>query len=151
MLNEPVTGEASEAASLFIALADDIDTGKAGLKKPALIVAGGETTVTIRGTGTGGRNQEMALAFACRLFETRQDGKNIFFLSAGTDGIDGPTDAAGAMITPALKGIIRDQGIDPGRYLENNDANRFFEKTGHLIKTGPTGTNVCDLQLLIVN
>jgi len=150
VLENPITGEAREAAALFASLAAEVEAEKSGLKKPVLIIAGGETTVTIRGNGTGGRNQEMALAYACRLMETLPDSEDIYFLSAGTDGIDGPTDAAGALVTPAMRGIIKEQGLDPHSYLRNNDSYHFFEKAAHLFRTGQTGTNVCDIQLLII-
>jgi hydroxypyruvate reductase len=151
VLADPITGEAREAAALFASLAADVEAGKSGLKKPVLIIAGGETTVTIQGTGTGGRNQEMALAFAVRLMETRPDFDNIYFLSAGTDGIDGPTDAAGALVSPDIRGIIRELGLNPRASLADNDSYRFFGHTGHLFRTGQTGTNVCDIQLLMVS
>lgn len=150
VLPDPITGEARDAATSFTSLVTEIEAGKSGLKRPVLIIAGGETTVTISGAGTGGRNQEMALAFACRLMETRTDSENIYFLSAGTDGIDGPTDAAGALVTPATGKTIRKLGIDPCSYLEDNDSHHFFEKVGGLFRTGQTGTNVCDIQLLIM-
>jgi glycerate 2-kinase len=150
ILTTSLSGEARQIAHFFSSLAHDIDSGRSDLRKPALIVTGGETTVTIHGTGKGGRNQEMVLAFLCNLMDERPDSGNIFFLSAGTDGIDGPTDAAGAIITPALSETVRELRIDPYRYLEENDSYHFFEKTGHLFKTGATNTNVCDIQLLIV-
>jgi len=120
------------------------------LNKPALLITGGETTVTIRGRGMGGRNQEIALAFALDLYKSCPDPKNIFFLSAGTDGTDGPTDAAGAFVTPDLIEIMKGHELEALDHLDNNDAYHFFEARDLLFKTGPTKTNVCDIQLLIV-
>lgn len=150
ILTSSLTGEAREIARFFAALARDIERGISDFPRPALLIAGGETTVTIRGSGTGGRNQEMALAFLAELLERHPSSEGIHFLSAGTDGNDGPTDAAGAVVDAALMERVRSEGIDPADYLARNDAYHFFERIGALFKTGPTGTNVCDIQLLIV-
>lgn len=150
VLSTTLTGEAREIARSFSSLARDIDSGRSNFGKPALLIAGGETTVTVRGNGKGGRNQEMALAFLCDLIDFFPEFKNISFLSAGTDGIDGPTDAAGAFVTHDLKEKMDKLRLKPHEYLENNDSYPFFEATGHLLKTGPTNTNVCDIQILIV-
>lgn len=150
ILTTSLTGEAREIARFFSSMARDIDQGISDFPRPALLIAGGETTVTVRGTGTGGRNQEMALAFLVDMLENHPGLEKICFLSAGTDGNDGPTDAAGAIIDKALMERVRSLGINPAVYLENNDAYHFFGRTGALFKTGPTGTNVCDLQLLAV-
>lgn len=149
-LTSSLSGEAREIARFFTALAKDVDQKMSDFAKPALIVAGGETTVTIRGTGKGGRNQEMALAFLMDLLESYEDFTNIYFLSGGTDGNDGPTDAAGAFAFYEMKDEIAQFGLNPSEFLENNDAYHFFEKLRGLIMTGPTNTNVCDVQLLIV-
>lgn len=114
--------------------------------RPLALIFFGECTVTIRGSGKGGRNQELALRMAFRMKERDQP---TLFLSAGTDGIDGPTDVAGAVsdqhtITRAMKA-----GIDPNHYLSNNDSYHFFREVGGHIKTGPTGNNVMDLQFLL--
>ena len=106
--------------------------------------------MTIRGTGKGGRNQEMALAFLIDLLESYPDFQGIHFLSGGTDGNDGPTDAAGAVVSFDMKKAVLQKGLKPLEYLENNDSYHFFEKLGGLVMTGPTNTNVCDVQLLIV-
>ena len=149
-LTSSLTGEAREIAHFFAALARDLDQGLTAFERPALLIAGGETTVTIRGDGKGGRNQELALAFLVDLLATSPDLERIVFLSGGTDGQDGPTDAAGAVISAGVRERITALELDPGTYLARNDAYRFFEQTGSLLMTGPTGTNVCDLQLLIV-
>ncbi len=150
LLTSTLTGEAREAAKFFASVARDIRRGTADFARPALIVAGGETTVTIRGTGKGGRNQEMALSFLNEFFDNQPGAEGIYFLSAGTDGTDGPTDAAGALVGPGLPGEAARIGLDPGPYLENNDSYHFFERAGGLFITGPTNTNVCDIQLMIV-
>jgi hydroxypyruvate reductase len=150
ILSTTLAGEASEAGLYFAQLAKDIDSGKSGIAKPAAIIAGGETTVTIRGKGKGGRNQEMALAFAIELYRIYPSSSNIFFLSAGTDGSDGPTDAAGAFVTPALMEKMKAISAKAAASLAENDAYHFFSNTGDLFKTGPTYTNVCDIQILIV-
>ena len=107
------------------------------------LIAGGETTVNVRGGGKGGRNQEFALAAAMEL--AGKDGMAV--LSAGTDGIDGPTDAAGAFADGTTVARAASLGLDPGAHLENNDAYPFFRALGDLVVTGPTGTNVADLAI----
>jgi hydroxypyruvate reductase len=150
ILSTTLAGEASEAGSYFAQLAKVIDSGKSGIAKPAAIIAGGETTVTIRGKGKGGRNQELTLAFAIELHRITPGSSNIFFLSAGTDGSDGPTDAAGACVTPELMGKMKAISAQAAASLTENDAYNFFSSTGNLFKTGPTYTNVCDIQILVV-
>lgn len=150
VLTSSLSGEAREIARFFTALAKDVDQNTSDFARPALIVAGGETTVTIRGTGKGGRNQEMALAFLIDLIESYENFTNIYFLSGGTDGNDGPTDAAGAFAFFEMKDTIVQLGLNPSEFLENNDSYHFFEKLNGLVITGPTNTNVCDVQLLIV-
>ena len=150
ILSTTLAGEASAAGAYFAQLAKDIDSGESGLAKPVAMIAGGETTVTIRGKGKGGRNQEMALAFANELHRIFPGSANIFFLSAGTDGSDGPTDAAGAFVTPALMEKMKTISAQAVVSLKKNDAYHFFDGTGDLFKTGPTYTNVCDIQILIV-
>lgn len=111
------------------------------------LLAGGETTVNVTGNGHGGRNQQFALAAAIAL----QNEPNITLLAAGTDGTDGPTDAAGAIINGSTCHTALQMGLDPCSYLLNNDAYHFFQQTGGLIKTGPTQTNVMDLVITLVN
>lgn len=150
ILSTTLAGEADGAGTYFAKLAKDIDSGKSARRKPVAMIAGGETTVTIRGKGEGGRNQEMALAFANELHRISPGSANIFFLSAGTDGSDGPTDAAGAFVTPALMEKMKTISAQAAACLAENDAYHFFDGTGDLFKTGPTYTNVCDIQILIV-
>ncbi len=109
-------------------------------------LAGGETTVTVRGRGRGGSNQEMALAAAILLDEW---DSGLTFLSGGTDGIDGLTDAAGAVVSRDTCIRARELGIDPLQFLDNNDSHTFFEQVGGLIRTGPTHTNVMDVQVIL--
>lgn len=114
--------------------------------RPILLIFYGESTVTVTGEGKGGRNQELALRGALKIAE-----KNVSWLSAGTDGIDGPTDAAGAIVDGKTIDEAKKQGINPERYLENNDSYHFHEKMGTLLKTGPTGNNLMDVTLLLVS
>lgn len=116
------------------------------VQKPAALVYFGESTVQVKGNGKGGRNQELALAIAISL----EGQHKVSLLSMGTDGIDGPTDAAGAIITSQTTLNARKQKIEPETFLSNNDAYHFHEKMGTLIKTGPTGNNLMDLQVLII-
>lgn len=150
ILTTTLTGEARRAGECLSGIVRDIDSGRSGLKKPALLILGGETTVTIHGKGKGGRNQEMALAFACMLQTICPGSSNIYFLSAGTDGTDGPTDAAGAFVTPLLMERMKGISAEAVRQLEDNDSYHFFSQQELLFKTGPTYTNVCDIQLLMV-
>jgi glycerate 2-kinase len=114
------------------------------IKKSKCLISGGETTVTVKGNGVGGRNMELALSFAIEIKGI--DG--ITLLSAGTDGTDGPTDAAGAIVDGQTVSKAKAIGIDPEAYLKNNDSYNFFMKTDELFNTGPTGTNVMDIQIV---
>jgi len=113
--------------------------------RPAAFVGGGETTVTVRGPGTGGRNHELALAAALELSGRRQ----VVILAAGTDGIDGLTEAAGAVVDPATVARARVAGIDLAAALDDNDSGTALAATGDAIRTGPTGTNVCDVVIVL--
>jgi hydroxypyruvate reductase len=146
LLSTFVQGEAREVAKLFAAIANEIAASGRPVSRPACVLAGGETTVTVRGSGKGGRNQELALAAALELAGM----PNVLLLSGGTDGSDGPTDAAGAIAdgTTVARALMR--GMDARAFLENNDAYHFFEPLGDLIVTGPTNTNVNDIMLLLV-
>ncbi|MDC7127237.1 MAG: glycerate kinase [Spirochaetales bacterium] len=146
VLSSQISGEASEAAKFYLGIARDISRELGMLPKPACIIAGGETTVTIKGDGKGGRNQEMALAFLGEL----KDEQGIYFLSGGTDGNDGPTDAAGAFASAALYKKGCSAGIRLQDYLDNNDSYNYFRQIDGLLMTGPTNTNVCDIQIVIV-
>jgi hydroxypyruvate reductase len=142
---EPITGEARLAAARFVERAV---RDAASLPRPLCVIASGETTVTVTGSGMGGRNQEFAFAMAQAI---TGNGLRAVAASIGTDGIDGPTDAAGAMIDPHTFDRARTAGIAvPERYLTENNTYEFFDRIGDLIRTGPTGTNVGDLQVILV-
>ena len=134
-------GEAREAGRRLVAVAQSQRR-----EDPLLLLAGGETTVTLRGDGRGGRNQELALAAACELEGT----SGIALLAAGTDGTDGPTEAAGAYADGGTVGRGRALGLDARAALERNDSHPFFSAEGGLLVTGPTRTNVMDLVLVLV-
>ncbi len=146
ILSTRIEGETREVAHVHAAIFQEVaDTGHP-VPPPACILSGGETTVTLRGKGKGGRNQEFALAVA--LHVEKEGG--IHFLSAGTDGTDGPTDAAGAFADGTTIERARALGLDARRHLDENDSYPFFEALGDLLLTGPTRTNVMDLRICLV-
>lgn len=141
LLTTYLQGEARQAGRLLAAVARELVASGQPLARPACIVAGGETTVTLQGDGLGGRNQEMALGAV-------QDMAGLdraALVCLATDGGDGPTDAAGAVVTGETLARAREQGLDPQEHLSRNDAYHFFEPLGDLLMTGPTMTNVNDL------
>jgi hydroxypyruvate reductase len=147
ILSATVEGEAREVARAHMTAAKKVLSSADPVEPPACILSGGETTVTLRGTGKGGRNQEFALAAALDI-----DGVgNMVVFSAGTDGTDGPTDAAGAMADSETVCRARKIGMDPLFYLNNNDSYHFFKKLGDLVITGPTNTNVMDLRIILIS
>jgi glycerate 2-kinase len=141
LLSTYVEGEAREVGRVAAALAKELAHNDRPLSRPACLVWGGETTVTVHGQGRGGRNQELALSAAVAI----EGLPGALIVALGTDGTDGPTDAAGAVATGETVARARALGIDPLAYLANNDAYPFFDALGDLIRTGPTGTNVNDL------
>jgi glycerate 2-kinase len=146
VLPRPVAGDTTKAALRHVDLAKRIKVGKGPIHPPACIISGGETTVKVRGKGLGGRNQEFVLVGALGV-----DGmKKVVFLSAGTDGTDGPTDAAGAICDGDTINRALEKGLEPKRFLDENDSYHFFHKLGDLIVTGPTYTNVMDLHLILL-
>ncbi len=146
LLSTYVEGEAREVGRVAAALAKGICADGDPLPPPACLVWGGETTVTVRGEGMGGRNQELALSAAVAL-----DGwRDVLIMALATDGADGPTDAAGAIITGETLARARERGLDAWTALEANDSYRFFDELGDSIRTGPTGTNVNDLLFVLV-
>lgn len=145
-----LTGESREAAKFLWGIARDVRKSELLVKKPACVIAGGETVVTLKGQGKGGRNQEMALAFLAELARDELKGADIHFLSASTDGTDGPTDAAGAFASAEVAAQARQAGLSIDAALRDNDSYHFFERIDRLLKTGPTMTNVCDLHMVIV-
>jgi glycerate 2-kinase len=151
MISAELQGEARDAAAFLAQSArGELGTMQAGERR--CLLSGGETTVTVRGNGMGGRNQELALAFA---LET-EGWDGVSLLSAGTDGSDGPNDAAGAVVDGTTAARARSLDIDPAAYLGNNDSYTFFREldaaagTHSHFKTGPTGTNVMDIQILLL-
>jgi hydroxypyruvate reductase len=146
VLTRALQGEARDAARDLARVATDVRAGRGPVAPPACVIAGGETTVTVRGDGVGGRCQEFALAAALALEGT----EGIVVLAAGTDGTDGPTDAAGAMADGQTVGRARERGDDGAARLDNNDSNPLFGGLGDLVVTGPTNTNLLDLYLAVI-
>ena len=146
VIDRPVTGEARHAARDLLRMATEV--AKSDPASPTCILSSGETTVRTTGSGKGGRNQELVLALARQLDTI---GATVLAASVGTDGIDGPTDAAGAIVDSTT--LARAEAADigpPERYLEDHNSYIFFDELGDLIRTGPTGTNVGDLQVILV-
>jgi glycerate 2-kinase len=144
VIEQPVTGEARETAALHVA---NVVRDTALLPRPVCVISSGETTVTVTGRGKGGRNQEFALAMAPLLKMLPGD---VVAASIGTDGIDGPTDAAGAIVDPSTLDRAAAAHLDPAAYLLDNNSYEFFDGLGDLIRTGPTGTNVGDVQVMLI-
>ncbi|MEM2123679.1 MAG: glycerate kinase [Candidatus Bathyarchaeia archaeon] len=138
-------GEAKEAGLFYAALLREIAESDRPIPKPCVLILGGETTVTVKGDGKGGRNQEAMLSASVKL--KGLDG--VACLSFGTDGLDGPTDAAGAIVDGFTYGNAEKKGLKPEEYLIRNDSYSFFRELKDLIVTGPTGTNVNDITLLV--
>jgi glycerate 2-kinase len=147
VLSSSIVGDTREAARFHSAIAKEVMSSGNPLPKPACILSGGETTVTVKGKGLGGRNQEFALVGALEIAGLEK----VVLLSGGTDGTDGPTNASGALADSTTVNRARSMGMDPKSYLENNDAYPFFEKLGDLLITGPTHTNVMDVHILLVD
>jgi glycerate 2-kinase len=142
VLSSFLEGETRDVARVHAGIAKEIDAFQRPLPRPACVISGGETTVTLRGSGKGGRNQEFVLAAAIDIAGL----KGVCVLSAGTDGTDGPTDAAGAL----CDGETLQRGPDASDYLAQNDSYSYFDRLGDLIRTGPTGTNVMDVRIVLV-
>jgi glycerate 2-kinase len=147
IISTEITGEARNIGKWLAKVA--LETHKnfrTSHHKPLCLISGGETTVTVKGNGIGGRNMELALAFALEI----EGIEGITLLSAGTDGTDGPTDAAGAIVDGQT--IVKAKAISlaPEKYLKNNDSYNFFKKIDGLFITGPTGTNVMDIQIVVI-
>lgn len=146
ILSTMLEGETKEVAQVHTGIAKEILKTGHPLSPPACVLSGGETTVTIKGEGLGGRNQEFALAAAIGLAGWTE----VVVLSGGTDGTDGPTDAAGAVADGLTVQRAQGLGLNPAASLSNNDAYPFFDKLGDLVKTGPTNTNVMDLRIMLM-
>jgi len=147
VFRDPTTGEARDAARRFVVAAAE---AARHATQPMCMIGSGETVVTVRGTGRGGRNQEFGLAGATSLSLIETGGRRAVLASAGTDGIDGPTGAAGVVVDAetVLRGAAA--GLDLHAALDNNDAYHFAAAADALIIWGPTGTNVGDLHVLLV-
>ena len=144
VLSTHIQGEAKEVGKIYSGILSDMQTNGLPMSVPAAIVAGGETTVTVTGHGKGGRNQELVLSAACGLDSV----ENVVVASMGTDGVDGPTDAAGAIADSESLARAKRRGLDAGYFLRTHNSYNFFKKLGDLIVTGPTGTNVNDIMIL---
>ncbi|MBI3683297.1 MAG: glycerate kinase [Acidobacteria bacterium] len=146
VLSTTIQVETRDVAGVHGAIAREIRDRGQPLRSPACVISGGETTVTLRGSGKGGRNQEFALAAALEIGGVR----DCVILSAGTDGTDGPTDAAGAVCDTTTIERARALGLDAAQSLAGNDSYPFFDALGDLIRTGPTNTNVMDVRFVLV-
>jgi len=147
ILSSFIEGDTRDVARLHGAIAKEIVSSDNPIPRPACILSGGETSVNVKGRGLGGRNQEFALMMAFEIDELEK----VVFLSGGTDGTDGPTDAAGAISDNTTIKRARANGLDPKSFLLNNDSYNFFKRLGDLLITGPTHTNVMDLRILLVD
>jgi glycerate 2-kinase len=145
IVSSTLTGDAAAAGKWLAEKAIGI-RNKGNMQEPLCLISGGETTVNVKGQGTGGRNMELALSFGIGISGV----KGVTLLSAGTDGTDGPTDAAGAVADGEMVHNAVGSGIDPEMYLADNDSYTFFKKAGGLFVTGPTGTNVMDIQVILI-
>jgi hydroxypyruvate reductase/glycerate 2-kinase len=148
IISSDITGEAKDVGKWLAKRAKETRNALCVMrdKKKICLISGGETTVTVKGDGKGGRNMELALSFAMQI----EGIEGITLLSAGTDGTDGPTNAAGAIVDGKTITKARNLGLDPDKYLEDNDSYSFFRKIDSLLITGPTGTNVMDVQIILV-
>jgi glycerate 2-kinase len=146
ILTSKVAGEAREVAKAFAAIGKEILSSGHPLKPPACILMGGETTVTLQGEGRGGRNQEFVLAGAIAIDGTDR----VVLLAGGTDGTDGPTDAAGAIADGSTIARAKSLGMNPFAFLKRSDSYHFFKPLGDLILTGPTRTNVMDVYMILI-
>jgi len=146
ILTTTLNCEAREAGKFLASIAREISENDRPLKKPAAIITGGETVVHVKGNGKGGRNQELALSFAIKI----AGSKNVALCSFGTDGTDGPTDAAGGIVDGETYLKIKQAGHKPEEFLENNDSYHALKIAGDLLITGPTGTNVNDVVIMLI-
>lgn len=146
ILSTFIEGETRDVARMHAAIAREVCAANRPVRAPACLISGGETTVTLRGQGLGGRNQEFVLAAAIDLAGMDR----VTVLSAGTDGTDGPTDAAGALADGSTIARGESKGLSAQAYLTQNDSYHFFDGLGDLIRTGPTRTNVNDVRLLLI-
>ncbi len=146
ILSSEISGEASDIGKWLAKKAIETCNLLSARHNRKILISGGETTVTVKGNGLGGRNMELALSFAIEI----EGIDGITLLSAGTDGTDGPTDAAGAIVDGETIKKAKAIELNPKEYLENNDSYNFFNKIDGLFVTGPTGTNVMDIQIIVI-
>ena len=147
ILGDSIEGESREVAIVLAAIAKQVVRHQQPVELPCVLLSGGETTVTVKGNGRGGRNAEFALALCVAL-----DGlANVYCLSADTDGIDGSEDNAGAVVAPDTLLRAEQQGLDAKAFLANNDGYGFFEQLDSLVITGPTFTNVNDFRAILID
>lgn len=143
ILGDTFEGEARDLARFHASLARSVEEFGSPVPAPVVLLSGGEATVTLRGDGVGGRNQEFALALLLALGE-----RGLFALSAGSDGVDGSSEAAGAFLTPDSLARARALGLDPRDFLARNDSGTFFQRLGDALVTGPSGHNLNDFRAL---
>ena len=146
ILSDAIEGESREVGKVLAALALQCARTGTPFSKPCVLLSGGETTVTVRGKGRGGRNVEFLLALALAL----RSAKGIHALAADTDGVDGQEEVAGAYMDPQTLERARSLGMDPVEFLDTNDAHSFFERLGDSLVTGPTHTNVNDFRAILI-
>jgi glycerate 2-kinase len=146
LLTATLEGEAKQVGTVLATMAREVVASANPVTRPAAMIAGGETTVTVTGKGLGGRNQEIPLAASLKL----AGSNGVVIASLSTDGVDGPTDAAGAIADGKTLTRVAHAGLRPEQFLAENDSYHFFEKLEDLIFTGPTGTNVNDVSVVIV-
>jgi glycerate-2-kinase len=146
LLTSTLEGQARDVGTVLASMAKEAASSGNPVPRPAGIVAGGETTVTVVGKGKGGRNQEIPLSAALKI----SNMNGVVVASASTDGVDGPTDAAGALADGKTLQRAHDLKLNPREFLANNDSYVFFDKLGDLVFTGPTGTNVCDVAVVVL-
>ncbi|MCL1874629.1 MAG: glycerate kinase [Synergistaceae bacterium] len=146
-LTTTLSCEARAAGEIFACIAKEICATSRPIAPPCALIMGGETVVRVRGKGKGGRNQEMALATAIGI----EGMSNTAFISVGSDGTDGPTDAAGGIVDGDTVSRLKESGINPQETLDNNDSYNALSASGDLVVTGPTGTNVNDVSILLLN
>ncbi len=147
ILTTTLNCEAKHAGKFIASIAREIKSFKTPMKTPCAVIIGGETVVNVKGDGKGGRNQELVLSAASGI----SDLENVVVISVGTDGSDGSTDAAGGMVDCTTCKRIQKEEIDINKELKNNNSYYVLDKVGDLIKTGPTGINVNDLTILLIN
>lgn len=151
ILTATAQGESREVGKFLASITFDIIRRGMPVKPPAAIVIGGETSVSVKGHGLGGRNQELALSWALELRRLGISGDEAMMIAIATDGIDGPTDAAGAAVTPSSIDLMYRSGVNPVKALDENDSYHALDAIGALIKTGPTGSNLNNIVVILVN